>query len=74
MPKWKPIADKTIQAAVERYRQDKGYDPREADPDLDGDEPMLGLYLIVAGFPPEEEGVVLPFARRHATDKGDPTE
>lgn len=74
MPEWKPIADKSIQAAIERYRQDKGYDPRDADPALDGDEPMLGLYLIVAGYPPEEEGVVLPFTRPEDSDKGDMTE
>ena len=48
--------------------------PREADPALDGDESMLGLYLIVAGYPPEEEGVVLPFATREMNDERDPTE
>jgi hypothetical protein len=26
--------------------------PREAHPDLDGDEPILGRDLIVAGYPP----------------------
>ena len=74
MPERKPIAHKAIQAAIEHYRQEKGYDPREAHPALDGDEPMPGLNLIVAGLPPEEEGVALPFARRVTNDKRDPTE
>jgi hypothetical protein len=56
------------------YRQEEGCDPRAADHNLDGDEPMLGLYLSVAGCPPDEEGVVLPFARPEDTDRGDMTE
>lgn len=73
MTEWNPIAHPGLRSAVERYRQEKGRDPREEQPDLDGDEAMLGVYMIMLGYPPEEGGTVLPFENHRKTNKGDST-
>jgi hypothetical protein len=61
MTDWKPIANPALRGAIERYRRETGRDPRDDHPDLDGDEGRLGVYLIMMGHPPREDGTVLPF-------------
>jgi len=53
MTEWKPIRNSALLAAIERYCEARGRDPREDQPALDGDEDLLGVYLIVSGFPPD---------------------
>ncbi len=65
---------KAIWDAIEHHRWRGATTRARLIPIVDGDEPMLGLYLIMAGYPPEEEGVVLPFAMQEMNDERDPTE
>lgn len=51
--KWKPIANEALLAAMDRYHEARGADPRQDQPGLDGDQALLGIYLIVSGFSPD---------------------
>ncbi|WP_139167944.1 hypothetical protein [Bauldia litoralis] len=53
MTNWKQIENGPLLAAIERYRKANGTDPRDDQPGLDGDEGLLGVYLIASGFPPD---------------------
>ena len=68
MTDWTPIANPGLRHAVEKYRREKGRDPRVDEPSLDGDESLLGIYLIMMGYSPVEEGAVLPYRRRPAAE------